>query len=85
MKLWQAWKYRNVDLRVARRVTEAVENGEVILTVPKWLAAEASQWIWVRKVEHAGEKWADRVAEVTPEVWKQSAYRHLPRQEGRDD
>lgn len=85
MKLRQAWKKAAKRREMARFYQRKADEGCSLLVVPGWLAAEAQQWIWVRKVARAGEKWDKRVAEVTPEAWKQAMYRHLPRQEGGDD
>lgn len=81
MKVRQVWRLRKIDLEVAERVQRAIAEGEVILTVPAWLSPEASRWLYVRKAEHATQKWISRTAEVPIGYWQQAVKRHMPRQE----
>lgn len=61
--------------RLARYLERAAERGDLLLSVPRWLAPELQRIIWERKVERAGAKWAARVADVPLSEWRTQAQR----------
>lgn len=65
MKVLKLW-------RLARSLNRAADRGEIIITVPRWLAPELQKLMRERKIERAQEKWAQRTAEVPLPSWQRA-------------
>lgn len=62
--------------RMARELDAKTRAGQVIIAVPREIAAHVRQDLWVDKVQRAAEKWEAHVHEVTLPEWT-SAMRHV--------
>lgn len=51
-------------------LARAEDAGQVVMVVPGWMAAEVSREVWLRKVQHASDKWAAKVQDIPPTQWQ---------------
>lgn len=75
------WRIRQ---QVARQLADAMRSGNTLISVPGWLAAETKAWVYLRGVERASQRWADRVAEVPLSTWQATMHERIDRLGGSD-
>lgn len=58
--------------QLARMLAEAEDRGDTLMTIPQYLVGEVTALRWSRKVEHAADRWAANVAEISVDQWQEA-------------
>lgn len=71
--------------RLARVLAQAERDGKTLIAIPAWLISRARLDLWVASTQHAQEKWAQAVRDVTPEQWRKAMLAAHAPDEGPED